>query len=108
MNTGHEDFVLGQEVTDAARAQARRGTAVVSVRLSTEELAQVEAISRATKRTISQVVRDAVMRYIHVREHQPFSVTISVFEQSTVSTGGSGQVSKAAFADTVLAAGRQA
>lgn len=107
MSLEHEDFVLGEEVTDAARARARRGTAVVSVRVSSVELAQLEAISRTTKRSISQVVRDAVMRYIHVSEHRP-SVTISVFEQSTISTGGSGQVSKAAFAETVPAAGLRA
>ena len=63
MSTGHEDYDLGKEVTSAAKSKTQQGTAVVSVRLATEEVARLERITRATGKSISQVIREAIAAY---------------------------------------------
>ncbi|MBI2917899.1 MAG: CopG family transcriptional regulator [Chloroflexi bacterium] len=65
MSAARNRYVLGQEVTSAARAKTRAETVVLSVRLTTEEMAAVEAASRATGRAVSQVVREAIKGYLY-------------------------------------------
>jgi len=60
MTTENEDFVLGEEVTTRAKSRSRGDTVVLSVRLSLEEFSGLEALSTATGKTLSQVVREAI------------------------------------------------
>jgi predicted transcriptional regulator len=87
MDNEHEEYVLGPDVTPSAAARERRGTTVLSVRLAPDELAQLESVSRATGRTISQIVREALSSCIQLSRYAQPSVTLSVEGQSTVTTG---------------------
>ncbi len=44
MRARDEEFVLGENVTHLAKGKDTRGAAVLSVRISAEELAHIEAI----------------------------------------------------------------
>jgi len=82
------ECVLGEDVTDLAGQRSRGGTTVLSIRLSLDELAEIESISRATKKTISQVAREAIREALRFHRHsQPQVVplegrTINLAEQS--------------------------
>ena len=67
MTTGKDDFVLGEGITKKARKGTAKETAVISVRLTTAEVARLEAMSKATSLGISQIIRDAIATY-EVRE----------------------------------------
>lgn len=96
-----EDYVLGKNITEAVASKKRDATAVLSVRLSAEEVKALEAVSAATGRTMSQVAREALKAYLHRQERiaQP-TVTISAgawsgFTSSTGSPSFCGSASKA-------------
>jgi hypothetical protein len=83
-----QEYVLGQDVTEAAASKTKGGTTVLSVRLTTEELAAIEAVADETGRTLSQVVREAIHSCIQlVRSSQPM-VTVSIRDVHTTSFGG--------------------
>ncbi len=84
----HDDCILGKDVTNAAQAKGQRGTTVISVRLSTDEVARLEQIGRLSGKTISQIVRDAILAY-ELRQHE---VTWSLPNGSVVSIGESQRV----------------
>jgi predicted DNA-binding protein len=86
MSAARREYVLGQEVTSAAAAKVRTGTAVLSVRLTAGELAAVEAASKASGKTVSQVVREAIKSYLHYERSGTYSITISG-PLGTMSTG---------------------
>jgi Ribbon-helix-helix protein, copG family len=83
-----QEYVLGQDVTEAAASRTKGGTTVLSVRLTTEELAAIEAVANETGRTLSQVVREAIHSCIQmVRNSQPM-ITVSIRDIHTTSFGG--------------------
>jgi hypothetical protein len=90
-----EEYVLGQDITDAASAKSRRGTAVLSVRLSVDELSEIDAISRATGRTASQVVREALGGYLHASKYAQPTITVSIEGGGTFTAGSSGLSTRA-------------
>jgi hypothetical protein len=63
MSSRSEAYKLGGNVTRTAKSHKRKDTVVLSVRISVEELARVEALAEATGRTVSQVAREAVSAY---------------------------------------------
>ncbi|MBI2886588.1 MAG: ribbon-helix-helix protein, CopG family [Chloroflexi bacterium] len=56
----YESMELGSDVTEAFRAKGQRGTVVLSVRLSTTEMSRLEQAAQLTRRSISQLVREAL------------------------------------------------
>jgi hypothetical protein len=96
-----DEFVLGEEVTQAARGKPRRETAVLSVRLSVEEIAELEALSRASGKSMSQILREALLSYVHQGGPVQPTITVSVFEGPTFSTGKVTQASYAAETEKV-------
>ena len=62
------EFILGDNVSQAARGKDRRDTTVISVRLSNDEVARLERLGLASGKTVSQIVRDAISAY-EVRQH---------------------------------------
>ena len=100
MDAEQEEYVLGEEVTSAAVATSRQGTAVLSVRLPADEIGAIENISRAAGKTPSQVVREALRAYLHVQRHAQAAITVSIQGGYTVSTGYQGQTSLPATAET--------
>lgn len=92
MSNEHEDYVLGQDVTGAAVSKSRAGSAVLSVRLTADELAAIEAVAIKTGKNLSQVVREAVRNCLQYVENDYASsrptVTISIAGRRTSSTYG--------------------
>ena len=58
---------LGRGVTRLARSGPKRETAVISVRLETNDIARLEGIGHETGKTVSQVIRDAIVAYRVIR-----------------------------------------
>jgi hypothetical protein len=87
MRGEQEDFVLGEDVTSLARSKIRKESVVLSVRLSAEEFAAVDALSRETGRTPSQTVRNAIKDYVHGSRAGQLTITISLAGGSTLATG---------------------
>jgi len=58
----NDEYVLGEEVTERIKGK-NKGTVVLSVRLTSDELKRLESLSRETGKTVSQVVRAAISRY---------------------------------------------
>ncbi len=101
MSAKHEAYTLGSDVTSSARPDgSRTGTVVLSVRVRIEELAEIEATSRATGKSLSQLVRDAVATYLHFQRTGAHVVTISD-RSHTTSTGELGSVGKGARSQTI-------
>lgn len=69
-------FQLGSDVTDKAKAKSSKGTAVLSVRLTIDELAKLDAASKLAGKSISQVAREAIASYAAIAAHTA-NVTIS-------------------------------
>ena len=63
MTTRDEEYQLGRDVTHLAKADGKRGTAVISMRLGAADIARLEGIGRESGKTVSQVVRDAIAAY---------------------------------------------
>ena len=57
----NEDFVLGEAVTKRVRPRISKDTVVLSVRLPIEEFCRLEAAAKMEGKTISQVVRAALL-----------------------------------------------
>ena len=90
MSDEHE-YVLGQDVTTAARSKTKSGSVMVSVRLSADELATIEAAAQASGRSLSQVIREAIRNGIRLAPRTASvqsEVTVSVSGGATFSTGG--------------------
>ncbi len=66
-----EELVLGADVTELAKAKGQGGTAVVSLRLTRHEYAEIEAISAAQEKSLSDVVRAAIRAYVQQRTTVP-------------------------------------
>lgn len=69
--TACDEYELEQDVTPIAAGGEKKPTAVVSVRMTAGEIAQLERIGRESGKTVSQVIRDAVAAY---RAHRPLLV----------------------------------
>ena len=59
----HEEYTLGQEVTEIALGKKAKETVVVSVRLPVDEFARLEKLSESLGKSMSQIIRDAVAAY---------------------------------------------
>lgn len=80
----YEDIELGRNVTEGAtRGAQARATAVLSLRVTAAELAEVEAVGGATGRSISQVIRDAIREHLH---HQRLGMSGTITFPSGVTT----------------------
>lgn len=55
-----DEYVLGKDVTPIAAGGEKKPTAVVSVRMTSSEIARLERIGRESGQTVSQVIRDAI------------------------------------------------
>lgn len=85
--TNEKDYVLGRDVTTIMSAKERRGTVVLSVRLTLADMARLERLARDERKTLSQIVREALVAYGGSEALQP-RITYSVYGGSTLSTGG--------------------
>lgn len=63
MSDERHEYMLGEEVTEIAKAKRQPGTVVVSIRLSVDEAARLEKIGLSERKSISQVIRNAIARY---------------------------------------------
>ncbi len=96
----NEEFALGENVTALAKSKSRGGSAVVAVRLSLSEFSEIESISRATGRSVSQVVREALRNWLHFDASSQPTVTISIKGGLTTTTGASRQQGQAVVVQT--------
>lgn len=70
-NDYDDEYELGKDVTPLATEGKKKDTAVVSVRMTDSEIANLERIGRESGKTVSQVIREAVAAY---RAHRPLMV----------------------------------
>ena len=63
MTQENEEYSLGADVTTKARKGTARETAVISVRLTTSEVARLERLSQSTGLSISQIIRNAIAAF---------------------------------------------
>ncbi|MDA8216642.1 MAG: ribbon-helix-helix domain-containing protein, partial [Dehalococcoidales bacterium] len=91
MNDENEAFVLGEDVTSLAASKRASGTAVVSVRLTSAEVAELESLSRASGKTISQIAREALTAYVRNNKQQESQVSITCCDGVTWSFGSLSQ-----------------
>ena len=91
MNDENEAFVLGEDVTSVAASKRASGTAVVSVRLTSAEVAELESLSRASGKTISQIAREALTAYVRNNKQQESQVSITCCDGVTWSFGSLSQ-----------------
>lgn len=95
--TEHEEYALGEEVTEHATPKSHSGTVVVSIRLPVAEFAQLETSADAAGKTISQLVREAVRAYLLAgRYQQQGPRTVISTAMQTSSTGALSQWSEPA------------
>ena len=73
----HDDYVLRTEITDMAKAKTKKGSVVISVRLSAAEFARLEYISQSTGTSVSRVVREAIAQCSDTPDRGQLTVTIS-------------------------------
>lgn len=92
------EYVLGENITGLARAsRSRSGSAVLSVRLSGEELTQIETIAQEEGKTLSQVVREALRKYANAASRRVGSGQLHVTVTTpdfTFSSGREPQISQ--------------
>jgi uncharacterized protein (DUF1778 family) len=93
-----EEFMLGEDVTSRAKARIHKNTVVLSIRLSSDELAEIEAAANATGHTVSQVVREAIRNCLHTMRRAEPVIILSVQEGLTISLGDVGSSSRAEYA----------
>ena len=79
----NDDQILGDNITEMAASRRRAETAVISVRLGLDEIARLEEMGRASGRTVSQVIRDAIAAYA-VREPR---LVLALWNGTELSTG---------------------
>src|SRR4051794_10054426 len=89
MRNDETEDTLGGDGTEVMAPKARRSTTVLSVRVTSEELAQLEIASRATGKTLSQLVREAIAGCMNGGAGGQPSITVSVEGITTVHTGPS-------------------
>jgi hypothetical protein len=65
-----QDFILGRNVTEQAKAHEGRGSAVLSLRLSGEELDSISNIAEVEDKTLSQIVREAIRQWLSNRQRE--------------------------------------
>ena len=65
MNKKDEEVVLGKDATELFKAKTRKDTAVVSVRLSWDDIKRLETIGSQEDKTISQVIRESISAYLN-------------------------------------------
>ena len=89
-------YKLGSDVTELIRPE-KQPMAVLSVRVSPEELSGLQAMADAKGRTVSQIARQAVIAYLAVADwgssYSQFSIASQHFSASFTSgpqesTGG--------------------
>ena len=64
MNEHRQDYVLGRNVTEQARARERRGTVVLSFRVSGNEFDALSELADSEGRNISHVARAALQQWL--------------------------------------------
>lgn len=101
MNSEHEEYALGEDVTELAASKVRKGTAILSVRVSSDELTEIEAVGRVTGKSVSRLVREAISGYLRANSQGAVAVTISIQGGSTLSTGPTGIQGRAAQSQTI-------
>jgi hypothetical protein len=72
-----QDFVLGRNVTEQAKAVEGRGSVVLSIRLSASELEFLSNIAVADDKTLSQVVREAIRQWRSNRQRETRRAAVS-------------------------------
>ena len=82
-----QGYVLGRNVTEQARAHERRGTVVLSVRLSGEEFDALANFAESQEWTVSQAARAAVQQWLARPQRATHSAFISFPSGSTAYFG---------------------
>jgi predicted transcriptional regulator len=100
MLANEEEFVLGEDVTKLAAGKARKGTVVVSVRLSGDEFRELATLSQLQGRTPSQVARDALREYVLGQHQSQATITVSLSGGATIVTGASNSYGQAVSTET--------
>lgn len=61
-----KEFRLGRNVTGLASSRGKgKGTVVLSVRVTNEELAEIDRVAKESNQSISRIVRDAIVTGLH-------------------------------------------
>ena len=79
-------FVLSEDITRGATTKGQKGSAVFSLRLTPDELAAIDVLSRSTGKSPSQIVREALKQYLHAERYSQPCITVS-YEGATITTG---------------------
>ncbi len=98
MTRDSDDYKLGRDVTEVATSRSRKTTSVLSVRIGSDELAELERVSLITGKSISNLVREALSAYLLFSHHDQFKLTISM-PNNTVSLGETGVIGKSTGAE---------
>ena len=102
MKNRSQEFELGADVTGAAAAKVKKQTAVLSVRLTVDELSRLEAGSRMTGKAVSQLLREALKGYLLFIGQESVNVTVSRHDMdTTVSAGGESYVARGSESKTL-------
>lgn len=94
MTSRYEENELGRNITQQASSGTKRETTVISIRLTTGEIARLEAIGRESGKTVSQIIRDAITVY---QVKKP-TMVVSMWSGSTITMGEPVEVSDSQYA----------
>lgn len=78
MSAEREEFVLGADVTRAARSRRKAETVVLSLRLSLADLRRLEQVGAAQGKSVSQVAREAIKQYLQTVSEQGPTVVLAL------------------------------
>ena len=85
-----DEYILGANVTELFRPKENRTTTIVSVRLSAPEWDIVSAIAERERKSVSQVMRDAIAQMRNAPAADPRWVT-AAFENGDSAYFGEGR-----------------
>jgi hypothetical protein len=87
MTQTNQEYILGRNVTERARAQENRGTVVLSLRLSSVEFDMLSDLAESQGRTVSQVAREAIQVSFKHRNRETYSADLSLSNGSAFTFG---------------------
>ena len=87
MTQNNQEYILGRNVTERARAQENRGTVVLSLRLSSVEFDMLSDLAESQGRTVSQVAREAIQGSLKHRARETSSAYLSLLNGSAFAFG---------------------
>lgn len=83
----NQEYELGKNVTDSAEGENRRGTVVLSLRMSGTEFDAISDSAERQGKTVSQVAREAIRSGLSIAGRDPYQASISFTNGAAIHYG---------------------